>query len=47
MLETTSSHRAWRCHAFGDYHDLVMEQVASPAPAGLDHLNAIDIKRLG
>ncbi len=32
MSETTSSHRAWRCHAFGDYHDLVMAQVASRAP---------------
>ena len=37
MLETTSSHRAWRCHAFGDYHDLVREQVASPAP-GADEI---------
>jgi NADPH2:quinone reductase len=32
MSETTSSHRAWRCHAFGDYHDLVVEQRAATAP---------------
>jgi len=33
MGESIASHRAWRCHAFGDYHDLVIEQVASRAPA--------------
>ena len=33
MGETTSTHRAWRCHGFGDYHDLVMDQVPSRAPA--------------
>ena len=33
MSDNGSSHRAWRCHAFGDYHDLVIEQVASRAPA--------------
>ncbi len=32
MSESTASHRAWRCHAFGDYHDLVMAQVASQPP---------------
>ncbi|MAT65861.1 MAG: NADPH:quinone oxidoreductase [Gammaproteobacteria bacterium] len=26
--------RAWRCHAFGDYHDLRLETVPAPAPAG-------------
>jgi NADPH:quinone reductase len=34
MSETASTHRAWRCHAFGDYHDLVMAPVPSRAPAG-------------
>lgn len=28
-----SSHRAWQCHAFGDYHDLTLEQVTTPLPA--------------
>ncbi len=32
MTEASSPYRAWRCHAFGDYHDLVIEQVASRAP---------------
>lgn len=32
MSESTASHRAWRCHAFGDYHTLSMAEVASRAP---------------
>ena len=37
MSETASSHRAWRCHGFGDYHDLAIAQVATPAP-GAEHI---------
>jgi NADPH:quinone reductase-like Zn-dependent oxidoreductase len=25
-------HRAWRCHVFGDYHDLKLESVPQPLP---------------
>ncbi len=32
MSESTASHRAWRCHAFGDYHTLGVAEVASRAP---------------
>ena len=32
MSETTSTHRAWRCHAFGDYHDLVLAPATARAP---------------
>ena len=27
MSEHPTSFRAWRCHAFGDYHDLAVETV--------------------
>ena len=33
MSRPSSSVRAWRCHGFGDYHDLVMETVALRPPA--------------
>lgn len=33
MTEASSPYRAWRCHAFGDYHDLAVETVAPPALA--------------
>ena len=33
MSEHPTSFRAWRCHAFGDYHDLAVETVAARAPA--------------
>ena len=37
MGETPSTHRAWRCHAFGDYHDLAIAPAASRAP-GADEI---------
>ena len=33
MSEPNASANAWRCHAFGDYHDLVIEDVPTRAPA--------------
>ncbi len=33
MTAGTATHRAWRCHAFGDYHDLSLAQVTAAAPA--------------
>ena len=33
MSERAASSKAWCCHAFGDYHDLVIEDVAVRAPA--------------
>ncbi|MCB1747569.1 MAG: NADPH:quinone oxidoreductase family protein [Gammaproteobacteria bacterium] len=33
MTGAPASSRAWRCHAFGDYHDLVLESVPLAAPA--------------
>lgn len=30
MTAVTEPFRAWRCHAFGDYHDLKLETVAPP-----------------
>jgi NADPH2:quinone reductase len=27
------THRTWRCHAFGDYHQLSFDRVPTPAPA--------------
>ena len=32
MSDAVGQHRAWRCHAFGDYHDLRIDTVATPRP---------------
>jgi NADPH2:quinone reductase len=32
MNEHDATHRAWRCHAFGDYHDLKLEQLPALKP---------------
>jgi len=38
MTNANESFRAWRCHAFGDYHDLCIETVAAhpPGPGEID-----------
>ena len=38
MTEVSSPYRAWRWHAFGDYHDLAVETVALAGPYELSSM---------
>lgn len=47
MSDDLPAPRAWRCHAFGDYHDLAIAPVLPPAPAAGELLLRVRAFALG